>query len=111
LVIIFQEYIESVKLPDPPLEQDSDDDEIHEEESEDPPTKTWNFPKKHLRQHLFSNIEDKGVSRNSSTKPNERMHGPVKNSYLHRSNFKNYGDQVCCCIIHMQAEHPDYHRF
>lgn len=57
-------------------------------------TKNYNFPKLHLRLHLFQNIQDKGVARNFSTKPNEKMHGPLKFSYLHRSNFKNFGDQV-----------------
>lgn len=56
--------------------------------------KNYNFPKLHLRAHLFKNIEDKGVTRNFSTKPNEKMHGPLKYSYQHRSNFKNYADQV-----------------
>lgn len=62
-------------------------------------TKSWNLPKKHIRKHLFGNIEDKGACRNSSTKPNERMHGPAKRSYLHRSNFKDFADQVCFYIL------------
>ncbi|EKM75949.1 hypothetical protein AGABI1DRAFT_45660 [Agaricus bisporus var. burnettii JB137-S8] len=56
--------------------------------------KSWNFPKLHLRQHLFDDIVNKGVARNFSTKPNERMHGPIRKSYHRRTNFKNFGDQV-----------------
>ncbi|KAF7776772.1 hypothetical protein Agabi119p4_5165 [Agaricus bisporus var. burnettii] len=35
-----------------------------------------------------------GVAQNFSTKPNERMHGPIRKSYLRRTNFKNFGDQI-----------------
>ncbi|KAF9456263.1 hypothetical protein BDZ94DRAFT_1127141, partial [Collybia nuda] len=57
--------------------------------------KSWNFPKLHLCQHLFDNIEDKGASRNSSTKINEKIHGPLKTSYHDCSNLKNFEEQVC----------------
>lgn len=74
------------------------DDEEAPNEDEDssamPKTKNWNLPKKHVRKHVFANIEDKGVSRNSGTKINEGMHGPLKTSYHDRTNFKNFGDQV-----------------
>ncbi|EKM75982.1 hypothetical protein AGABI1DRAFT_94447 [Agaricus bisporus var. burnettii JB137-S8] len=66
-------------------------------EDEDVPNvqvKSWNFPKLHLRQHLFDDIINKGAARNFSTKPNERMHGPIRKSYLRRTNFKNFGDQI-----------------
>ncbi|KAF9462181.1 hypothetical protein BDZ94DRAFT_1368680 [Collybia nuda] len=66
-------------------------------------TKNWNFPKIHLRQHLFDNIEDKGVSRNSSTKPNESMHGPLRKSYLGRSNFKNPAEQILKADHHLMV--------
>ncbi|KAG6896264.1 hypothetical protein C0992_009421 [Termitomyces sp. T32_za158] len=56
--------------------------------------KSWNFIKLHLRKHLFSDIIRKGASRNYSTKPNEKMHGPIKHSYLRRSNFKDYTKQI-----------------
>ncbi|KAG1808131.1 hypothetical protein EV424DRAFT_1574699 [Suillus variegatus] len=56
--------------------------------------KSWNFPKKHLSAHLFDDIEAKGVSRNYSTKPNEKMHGPLKDAYQDRTNFKNFAEQI-----------------
>ena len=54
----------------------------------------WNFPKMHLAQHLSNDIVEKGVTRNYSTKTFEKMHGPLKESYLRRTNFKNVGGQV-----------------
>ena len=36
----------------------------------------------------------KGVSRNYNTKPNEKMHGPLKKSYVRQTNFKNIASQV-----------------
>ncbi|KAG1747038.1 uncharacterized protein EDB91DRAFT_1235854 [Suillus paluster] len=56
--------------------------------------KSWNFPKKHLSAHLFDDIEAKGVSRNYSTKPNKKMHGPLKDAYQDRTNFKNFDEQI-----------------
>ena len=48
----------------------------------------------HLAKHLFDDIEDKGVTRNYSTKTFKKMHGPLKESYLRRTNFKDVGGQV-----------------
>jgi len=48
----------------------------------------------HLAQHLFDDIEEKGVTRNYTSKTFEKMHGPVKESYKRRTNFKNVGGQV-----------------
>ena len=56
--------------------------------------KNWNFPKNHLSMHVFDNIEAKGVTRNFNTKPNEKMHGPLKESYQLQTNFKDIADQV-----------------
>ncbi|KAG1744575.1 uncharacterized protein EDB91DRAFT_1236508 [Suillus paluster] len=56
--------------------------------------KSWNFPKKHLSTHLFDDIEVKGVSQNYSTKPNEKMHGLLKDTYQDRTNFKNFAEQI-----------------
>ncbi|KAG1906807.1 uncharacterized protein F5891DRAFT_1238949 [Suillus fuscotomentosus] len=56
--------------------------------------KSWNFPKKHLSAHLFDNIEAKGVTRNYNTKPNEKMHGPLKDAYQDHTNFKNFAEQI-----------------
>lgn len=54
----------------------------------------WNFPKMHLIQHLFDDIEAKGVTRNYSTKPFEKMHGPLGESYERVTNFKDVAGQV-----------------
>ncbi|KAI6127987.1 hypothetical protein EDD16DRAFT_1690555 [Pisolithus croceorrhizus] len=43
--------------------------------------KNWNFPKNHTCMHAFDDIEAKGVTRNFNTKPNEKMHGPLKEKY------------------------------
>ena len=49
----------------------------------------------HLIQHLFDDIEEKGVTRNYTSKTFEKMHGPIKDSYKRRTNFKDVGGQVC----------------
>ncbi|KAG1804750.1 uncharacterized protein HD556DRAFT_1225670 [Suillus plorans] len=56
--------------------------------------KNWNFPKLHMTTHLFDDIEAKGVTRNYNTKPNEQMHGPLKDWYQRRTNFKNVAEQI-----------------
>ncbi|KAG0707969.1 hypothetical protein DFH29DRAFT_979579 [Suillus ampliporus] len=56
--------------------------------------KGWNFPKLHMDVHFFDDIEAKGVTRNYNTKLNEKMHGPLKDSYLLRTNFRNVAEQV-----------------
>ncbi|KAG2034064.1 hypothetical protein BDR03DRAFT_870910, partial [Suillus americanus] len=56
--------------------------------------KSWNFPKMHLSAHLFDDIEAKGVTRNYNMKPNEKMHGPLKDAYQDRTNFKNFAEQI-----------------
>ena len=48
----------------------------------------------HTHQHTFDDIEAKGVTRNYNTKPNEQLHGPLKKSYLRRTNFKEVAGQV-----------------
>ncbi|KAG1887716.1 hypothetical protein F4604DRAFT_1877523 [Suillus subluteus] len=65
--------------------------------------KSWNFPKKHLSAHLFDNIEAKGVSQNYTTKPNEKMHGPLKNAYQDCTNFKNVTEQVTKSLADIEA--------
>ena len=57
-------------------------------------TKNWNFPKIHWIEHAFDDIVAKGASRNYNTKPNEKLHGPLKKSYT-QSNFKDVAPQVC----------------
>ncbi|KAG1897928.1 uncharacterized protein F5891DRAFT_1241093 [Suillus fuscotomentosus] len=56
--------------------------------------KNWNFPKKHLVSHAFDDILAKGVTRNYSTKPNEKMHGSLQKINLQRTNFKNVASQI-----------------
>ncbi|KAK0461477.1 hypothetical protein IW261DRAFT_1428573 [Armillaria novae-zelandiae] len=57
-------------------------------------TKNWNFPKAHSHQHLFDDIEAKGITLNYNMKPNESMHGSFKESYQRRTNFKNVDEQI-----------------
>ena len=56
--------------------------------------KNWEFPKNHTRAHVFDDILAKGATRVYNTKPNEKMHGPIKESYQRRTNFKNVAEQV-----------------
>ena len=48
----------------------------------------------HSIQHLFDDIEAKGVTRNYTTKTFEKMHGPLGETYRRVTNFKNVGGQV-----------------
>lgn len=48
----------------------------------------------HALVHSFDDIEAKGASRNYNTKPNEKMHGPLKKSYARRTNFRDVASQV-----------------
>ncbi|KAG1768464.1 hypothetical protein EV702DRAFT_1181984 [Suillus placidus] len=54
----------------------------------------WNFPKTHLWKHARRDIESKGVARNYSTRPNEKLHGPLKAAYLSQSNGKDVAKQI-----------------
>ncbi|KAG1738667.1 uncharacterized protein EDB91DRAFT_1249210 [Suillus paluster] len=56
--------------------------------------KDWNFPKKHASLHLFDDILAKGATRNYNTKPNEKMHGPVRDIYCNQTNFKDIATQI-----------------
>ncbi|KAF8132645.1 hypothetical protein K438DRAFT_1998510 [Mycena galopus ATCC 62051] len=56
--------------------------------------KNWNFPKAHLQQHLFDDIERKGVTKNFTTKIDESTHGLVRAAYLQQTNFKNVQPQI-----------------
>ncbi|KAG2368972.1 hypothetical protein BDR07DRAFT_1268590, partial [Suillus spraguei] len=64
--------------------------------------KNWNFPKLHMSVHIFNNIEAKGVTHNYNTKPNEKMHGSLKESYLMCTNFRDIAPQILC-INHWQV--------
>jgi hypothetical protein len=54
----------------------------------------FDFPKLHAQQHVFDDIEAKGVLRNYTTRLFERLHGPFKTWYERRTNFKNVAPQV-----------------
>ncbi|KIK92437.1 hypothetical protein PAXRUDRAFT_13237 [Paxillus rubicundulus Ve08.2h10] len=56
--------------------------------------KKWNFPKVHSVKHAFSNIWEKGASRNSSTRSNESQHGPIRRMFLRQTNKRNIGEQI-----------------
>ncbi|KAI9452698.1 hypothetical protein BJY52DRAFT_1190101 [Lactarius psammicola] len=53
----------------------------------------WNYPEMHALVHSFNNIEVKGASRNYNTKPNEKLHGPIRKLY-NWTNFKNIASQI-----------------
>ncbi|KAI5996647.1 hypothetical protein EDC04DRAFT_2872367 [Pisolithus marmoratus] len=46
----------------------------------------WNFPKAHLWKHVTCDIRSKGAICNYSARPNEKMHGPLKDAYQDHSN-------------------------
>ncbi|KIN94997.1 hypothetical protein M404DRAFT_34563 [Pisolithus tinctorius Marx 270] len=54
----------------------------------------WNFPKAHLWKHVTHDIRSKGVVRNYSARPNEKMHGPLKDAYQDRSNGKDTAGKI-----------------
>ncbi|KAI6146925.1 hypothetical protein BKA82DRAFT_35708 [Pisolithus tinctorius] len=54
----------------------------------------WNFPKVHLWKHVVWDIQNKGAAHNYSTRPNEKMHGSLKDAYQDRSNGKDVAIQV-----------------
>ncbi|KAJ4463570.1 hypothetical protein C8J55DRAFT_443710, partial [Lentinula edodes] len=56
--------------------------------------KTFNVIKVHYHQHLYDDIENKGVLRGMSTKPNEKFHGPLRKIYLRQTNFKDTAKQI-----------------
>ncbi|KAI6013281.1 hypothetical protein EDC04DRAFT_2870836 [Pisolithus marmoratus] len=61
----------------------------------------WNFPKAHLWKHVTRDIQSKGAIRNYSARPNEKMHGPLKDAYQDCSNGKDVAGQIL---------HVDHHR-
>ncbi|KAH9985222.1 hypothetical protein BJV74DRAFT_878709 [Russula compacta] len=66
----------------------------YKDAAEDSEKASWNFPKAHSHRHLFDDIEAKGVTANTTTKYNEKMHGPLKKAYLWRTNFKDVATQI-----------------
>ena len=63
----------------------------------------WNFPKMHLVLHLFDDIMSKGATRNYSTKPFEKMHGPLGEAYKRISNFKEVAGQVSNYLLDLST--------
>ncbi|KAI6005210.1 hypothetical protein F5J12DRAFT_905946 [Pisolithus orientalis] len=61
----------------------------------------WNFPKVHLWKHVMQDIQNKGAARNYSTRPNEKMHGSLKDAYQDCSNGKDVAVQV----LHVDHHH------
>lgn len=56
--------------------------------------KNWSFPKNHTHKHVWDDILSKGVTRGANTKYNENMHGPLKDSFQWRTNFRQVEEQV-----------------
>ncbi|KAG2151772.1 hypothetical protein BD769DRAFT_1623523 [Suillus cothurnatus] len=54
----------------------------------------WDFPKTHLWKHIVRDIRRKGAARNYSTRPNEKLHGPLKDTYHDRTNRKDVATQI-----------------
>ncbi|KAG9309309.1 hypothetical protein JVU11DRAFT_10797 [Chiua virens] len=63
----------------------------------------WDFPKVHLWKHVTWDIRMKGVVRNYSTRPNEKMHGALKAAYADRMNGKDIAKQILCVDHHSLA--------
>ncbi|KAG1733838.1 hypothetical protein EDB19DRAFT_1896555 [Suillus lakei] len=74
--------------------------------------KNWNFLKLHMGSHIFDDVEAKGATRNYNTKPNEKMHGSLKDSYLLRTNFRDVAEQILCINTwQVAADHIHHHLF
>ncbi|KAI0348900.1 hypothetical protein OH77DRAFT_1384324, partial [Trametes cingulata] len=57
--------------------------------------KNWKFPKApNTHRHAFDDIRAKGASRNTNTKPNEKMHHPKKVVYQFGTNHRNAAPQL-----------------
>ncbi|KAG2140624.1 hypothetical protein DEU56DRAFT_734807, partial [Suillus clintonianus] len=54
----------------------------------------WDFPKTHLWKHVTRDIRMKGAACNYSTRPNEKLHGPLKEAYERQSNRKKVAEQI-----------------
>ena len=48
----------------------------------------------HLIRHLFDDIEAKGVTQNFTSKTFEKMHGPLGQAYVRKTNYKDVAGQV-----------------
>ncbi|KAG2034409.1 hypothetical protein BDR03DRAFT_1067511, partial [Suillus americanus] len=72
--------------------------------------KNWNYPKLHMDLHIFDDVKAKGATWNYNTKPNEKMHGSLKDLYLLRTNFRDVAEQVLVadCICWCLYEHDEH---
>ncbi|KAF8197090.1 hypothetical protein BJ912DRAFT_1020953 [Pholiota molesta] len=84
------------------LKEFSDMMEIYIEATSDTSSKGWDIPKMHLHSHAFDDIFEKGNMQVYDSLFNEPMHGPLKDSYLLRTNFKNVDGQI------LKADHWAY---
>ncbi|TFK46324.1 hypothetical protein OE88DRAFT_1715060 [Heliocybe sulcata] len=88
---------------------------IAAQKPEEKKAKEWLFPKVHIRSHIVSNIRTLGATRNNDTKPNEKMHRPIRQDYL-RTNFKNIAEPILranqnnrvALFIREQLDHLDH---
>ena len=64
-------------------------------------TRDWNFIKMHYQLHAFDDVLCKGATRNYNTKPNEKLHKPMRDAYHRRTNFKSVEKQVCSLKIYV----------
>ncbi|EIW83675.1 hypothetical protein CONPUDRAFT_50298, partial [Coniophora puteana RWD-64-598 SS2] len=77
---------------------------LAQSEGRNPKIKTkWDFPKIHALIHFLNDILQKGGSRHTSTRPNEGMHGPLKDAYENRSNGKDFAEQILRIDAHRLA--------
>ncbi|OCH88040.1 hypothetical protein OBBRIDRAFT_805630 [Obba rivulosa] len=63
--------------------------------------KNWNFIKMHLVLHMWTDITEKGATRNYNTKPSKKHHRSFKKAYQ-STNFKNVDEQI------LRKEHYAY---
>ncbi|OSD08233.1 hypothetical protein PYCCODRAFT_1357246 [Trametes coccinea BRFM310] len=69
-------------------------EKLQEFTADDPEPKNWDFPKAHTHKHLWDDITAKGVTRNYNTKPNEKLHRPLKKAYQLQTNFRDVAPQI-----------------
>ncbi|EIW75453.1 hypothetical protein CONPUDRAFT_158916 [Coniophora puteana RWD-64-598 SS2] len=65
--------------------------------------KTWDLPKLHMGEHILACIIAMGILHNYDTRPNEKMHGPLKEWYLFRTNFRDVASQLLQIDHHFVA--------
>ena len=66
--------------------------------------KNWEFPKNHIQADVFDDIIAKGATCVYNMKPNDKMHGSLKESYQWWTNFKNITEQVQVISLRFQIQ-------